>query len=264
MTQLLRVEDLTKRFAAVTANDRVSFDLEAGEIHCLLGQNGAGKTTLCECLYGYCLPDSGSVYLEGQEVDIRSPSDAIKLGIGMVHQHFVLVTPMTVLENIVVGTEELAGIPNMKDAKKRIREVCDTYGLDIDLEARIWQISVGEQQWVEVLKAPLHGGARILIFGRADGRSHPPRVRKAIPHSPPHDGPGALGRARFAQIERSHGERPRHRSAAGSSGRNRPPVGGHEAGTLPDGGRPGGRPSSREKPYSRPVSPSSRSAICVS
>lgn len=163
MTQLLRVEDLTKRFAAVTANDRVSFDLEAGEIHCLLGQNGAGKTTLCECLYGYCLPDSGSVYLEGQEVDIRSPSDAIKLGIGMVHQHFVLVTPMTVLENIVVGTEELAGIPNMKDAKKRIREVCDTYGLDIDLEARIWQISVGEQQWVEVLKA-LYTGARILIL----------------------------------------------------------------------------------------------------
>jgi len=163
MTQVLRVEELTKRFATVTANDRVSFDLEAGEIHCLLGQNGAGKTTLCECLYGFYLPDSGSIFLDGREVTIRSPSDAIRLGIGMVHQHFVLVPPMTVLENIVVGTEDLAPIPNMGIAEKRIRALCEAYDLDIDLEARIWQLSVGEQQWVEILKA-LYTGARILIL----------------------------------------------------------------------------------------------------
>lgn len=163
MEPLLRVEGLTKRFPQVVANDNISLEVYKGEIHCLLGENGAGKTTLAECLYGFYRPDAGRIYFKGQPVRLTSPSDAIALGIGMVHQHFVLVPPLTVIENVVVGTPHTGILLDLRQAEKRLAELCRTYGVDLDLHAKIWQLSVGEQQWVEILKA-LYVGSELLIL----------------------------------------------------------------------------------------------------
>lgn len=163
MELLLRVEGLTKRFPQVIANDNISFDVRKGEIHCLLGENGAGKTTLAECLYGFYRPDAGRIYFKGQPVRLTSPSDAIELGIGMVHQHFVLVPPLTVIENVVVGTPHAGILLDLRHAEKRLEELCRSYSVDLDLHAKVWQLSVGEQQWVEILKA-LYVGSELLIL----------------------------------------------------------------------------------------------------
>ena len=163
MTELLRVEKLTKRFARVVANDQVSFGVEAGEVHCLFGENGAGKSTLSACIYGYHQPDGGRILYRGREVELSSPSDAIRLGIGMVHQHFVLVEAFTVLENIIVGTQESGLRLRDQEARTKIREICHAYEIDLDLDAYIWELAVGQQQWVEILKA-LYLGAELLIL----------------------------------------------------------------------------------------------------
>ena len=163
MEPLLRVEQLTKRFPQVVANERISLDIYKGEIHCLLGENGAGKSTLAECLYGFYKPDSGQIYYKGNPVKLASPVDAISLGIGMVHQHFVLVPPLTVIENVVVGIQETSFILDLKQAEQRLLKICETYGIHLDLHAKIWQLSVGEQQWVEILKA-LYVGSELLIL----------------------------------------------------------------------------------------------------
>ncbi len=163
MEPLLKVEELTKRFTQVVANDNISFDVRRGEIHCLLGENGAGKTTLAECIYGFYKPDSGRMTFEGNPVELSSPSDAIALGIGMVHQHFVLVPPLTVVENVVVGTPSQGVLLDLAHAEARLKELCQEYGIDLDLRAKVWQLSVGEQQWVEVLKA-LYTGSKLLIL----------------------------------------------------------------------------------------------------
>ncbi len=163
MEPLLRVEQLTKRFPQVLANDRVSLEIFKGEIHCLLGENGAGKSTLAECLYGFYKPDAGHIYFKGKPVKLSSPVDAIKLGIGMVHQHFVLVRPLTVIENVVVGIQDSGFILDLKQAEQRLLKICETYGIHVDLQAKIWQLSVGEQQWVEILKA-LYVGSELLIL----------------------------------------------------------------------------------------------------
>jgi simple sugar transport system ATP-binding protein len=160
---LLRTVKLTKRFGSVTANKEVSIEVNPGEIHCFLGENGAGKTTLSECLYGFYSPESGEIYFNGKKVNIQSPSDAIRLGIGMVHQHFILVRPLTVVENIIVGTETAHMILNLSEATRRIEKLCSAYDLCLDLSAKIWQLSVAEQQWVEILKA-LFGGVKLLIL----------------------------------------------------------------------------------------------------
>jgi simple sugar transport system ATP-binding protein len=160
---ILETNRLTKRFGRVLANDAISLQVKKGEIHCLLGENGAGKTTLAECLYGYYRPESGEIRLSGKRVSIESPNDAIRLGIGMVHQHFVLVRPLTVLENIVVGTEAAGPILDMRPARDRLESLCGEYGLNLDLSAKIWQLSVGQQQWVEILKA-LFVGVDLLIL----------------------------------------------------------------------------------------------------
>jgi len=147
----------------VTANENVSFSIRHGEVHCLLGENGAGKTTLAECLYGFYKPTSGRIYLDGNELSINSPRDAIDAGIGMVHQHFILAEAMTVVENIVVGTQiEGIGI-DLKQAAARIENLCGKYGVQLDPFARISDLSVGQQQWVEILKA-LYSGVRLLIL----------------------------------------------------------------------------------------------------
>lgn len=163
MEPLLKVEKVTKRFHQVVANDEVSFEVMPGEIHCLLGENGAGKSTIAECIYGFYKPEKGTISVEGRVLELQSPADAIRNGIGMVHQHFVLVNSMTVLENIMIGTDAAGAILNMQSAAERIRSICARYDVDVDLNSKIWQLTVGQQQWVEILKA-LFLGARILIM----------------------------------------------------------------------------------------------------
>jgi len=160
---LVRMEGITKRFPGVVANEDVYFGLRAGEIHALLGENGAGKTTLMNILYGLYRPDKGRILVEGREVRIRSPRDAMRLGIGMVHQHFKLVTTLTVAENIALSLEESGFLFPAGKVRARVKEMAKRYGLDVDPDARIWQLSVGERQRVEILKA-LMRDARILIL----------------------------------------------------------------------------------------------------
>lgn len=160
---LLRTVNLTKTFGSVVANKEVSLEINPGEIHCFLGENGAGKSTLSECLYGFYCPDCGEIYFNGKKVEIKSPNDAIRLGIGMVHQHFILVRPLSVVENIIVGTDAARMFLNLSEATSRLEKLCADYDLTLDLSAKIWQLSVAEQQWVEILKA-LFGGVKLLIL----------------------------------------------------------------------------------------------------
>src|SRR6059058_4259354 len=127
----LELRGITKRFPGVLANDRVDFDLRPGEVHALLGENGAGKSTLMSILYGLYTPTEGEILVDGEPVSIGSPADAIDLGIGMVHQHFMLVPVMTVTENIVLGNEpaRVAGVLDLREASDRVRELSDRYGL---------------------------------------------------------------------------------------------------------------------------------------
>ncbi len=162
---LLELRAITKRFPGVLANDDVNFDLRRGEVHALLGENGAGKSTLMNILYGLYTPDSGEILLDGKHIDLGSTKAAIEHGIGMVHQHFMLIPVMTVAENIVLATEprHLGVLLDYDSARKRVRELSERYGLAVDPDARIDRISVGQQQRVEILKA-LYRGAEILIL----------------------------------------------------------------------------------------------------
>ena len=162
---LLELRGITKRFPGVLANDNVNFDLRSGEVHALLGENGAGKSTLMNILYGLYTPDEGEILLHGKPIELGSTRAAIEHGIGMVHQHFMLIPVMTVAENIVLATEpRRAGVLLDYDAaRKRVRELSERYGLLVDPDARVDRISVGQQQRVEILKA-LYRGAEILIL----------------------------------------------------------------------------------------------------
>ncbi|UCF98211.1 MAG: ABC transporter ATP-binding protein [Spirochaetaceae bacterium] len=161
---LLRMEEITKVFPGVRANDGISFDLQAGEIHALVGENGAGKTTLMKILYGLYKPDSGNIYLNDQPIAIKNPRDAINQGIGMVHQHFMLVPVFSVLENIILGREtHTAGVLQLQKPTEEIGSIMQANGLMVDLSARVEDIPVGLQQRVEILKI-LYRGAEILVF----------------------------------------------------------------------------------------------------
>ncbi len=167
---VLELRGITKKFGPVVANDRVDFDLKPGEVHALLGENGAGKSTLMSVLYGLYSPTSGEILVDGKQVGINSPNDAIDLGIGMVHQHFMFIPIMTVTENIVLGNEPMRtgaarslGLLDRRTARKRVQELSDTYGLAIDPDARIEDVTVGMQQRVEILRA-LYRNARILVL----------------------------------------------------------------------------------------------------
>jgi len=157
---------ITKRFPGVVANDHVDFEAGAGEVHALLGENGAGKSTLSNILTGLYRPDEGEIFLNGRAVEFDSPRQALDAGIGMVHQHFRLVEPFTVAENVVLGDHRGEGRSfrlRRRTIERRVAEISKRYGLHVDPRARIWQLSVGEQQRVEILKA-LYREARILIL----------------------------------------------------------------------------------------------------
>src|SRR5207302_278249 len=159
----LAVNEITKTFPGVTANDRVTMDVRGGEVHALLGENGAGKTTLMNILYGLYQPDAGEIVIDGRAVPIRSPRDAIAHGIGMVPQHFLLVRRHTVAENITLGLAGTRFFLPTRDVERQINAFAERYGLRVDPRAAIWQLSVSEQQRVEILKALLRG-AGILIL----------------------------------------------------------------------------------------------------
>ena len=162
MEPVLRVHNITKRFGSNVANDHISFDLYPGEIHALLGENGAGKSTLMNVIYGVYGADEGEVYLRGQQVEISSPKHAIELGIGMVHQHFMLIPAFTVAENIVLGMQRELRL-DIKDAEAKIAAASEKYDLRVEPHALGSTLSVGEQQRVEILKV-LFRGAKILIL----------------------------------------------------------------------------------------------------
>ncbi|MBN1536205.1 MAG: ABC transporter ATP-binding protein [Anaerolineales bacterium] len=160
----LRMEGITKRFPGVLANDRISLDCRKGEVLGLLGENGAGKTTLMNVLYGLHQPDSGQIFINGQEVKIESPAKAIQLGIGMVHQHFKLVEALTALENVILGLPSTRPpFLDLAPARTRLLKLCEEYGLIVDPSTQVWRMPVGQQQWLEILKA-LYRDAKILVL----------------------------------------------------------------------------------------------------
>jgi simple sugar transport system ATP-binding protein len=154
---------ISKRFGHVVANDGVSFDARYGEVHALVGENGAGKSTLMSVLAGIYRADSGSLAVNGQNVEFKSPRDAIASGIGMVYQHFRLVESFTVAENVALGAEDTPILLELRETAEKLRQLGKRFGLEINPDAKIWQLSVGEQQRVEILRL-LHRGARILVF----------------------------------------------------------------------------------------------------
>jgi len=160
----LRLRGITKRFGDLVANDSIDLDITPGEIHCLLGENGAGKTTLMNVLYGLLQPDAGTISIDGVEHVHTSPKEAIAAGIGMVHQHFMLVDVFTVAENLILGREDsTGGLLNMGEARRTVRRLSERYGLEVDPDALIEELPVGIQQRVEILKA-LANDAKYLIL----------------------------------------------------------------------------------------------------
>ena len=158
-----RLTSITKSFYGQAANEDVDFDLRWGEIHALLGENGAGKSTLCSVLAGLYHPDSGEIRLDGEQVELRSPHHALEHGVGMVYQHFRLVERFTVAENLALGHPDTKVLASRKELERQVAELGRRYGLEAAPEAGVWQLSVGEQQRVEILKL-LHRGVRILIL----------------------------------------------------------------------------------------------------
>ena len=164
MQPALHIKGVSKRFGSFVANDNISFDVKKGEVVALLGENGAGKTTLMNIIFGHYVAEEGSVEVFGETVPAGDPKAAIKAGVGMVHQHFTLAENLTVLENIMLGTEGLWSLTTNKDfAYKKIRKMTEDFGLAVEPHARVESLSVGEKQRVEILKA-LYGDARVLIL----------------------------------------------------------------------------------------------------
>ena len=160
---VVQMEKITKRFPGVIANDRVDFNLRKGEVHALLGENGAGKSTLMNVLAGLYKAEGGTIKVHGKVMNFGSPREAIEAGIGMVHQHFMLVPSQTVTENILLGLEEPRFRMRLVEYNERVAKIAEQYGLHVDPDAKIWQLSVGEQQRVEILKM-LYRGANVLIM----------------------------------------------------------------------------------------------------
>lgn len=179
MAPVLELRGITKRFPGVLANDHIDLTLEQGEIHALLGENGAGKTTLMNILYGLYQQDEGEIIVKGKKVVISSPSDAIAAGVGMVHQHFMLIPVFTVTENVMLGSEYLrpAGLLDRRKAAARVREISDTFKLEIDPDAYVRDLPVGTQQRVEIIKL-LFREADILIMDEPSAVLTPQEVEE--------------------------------------------------------------------------------------
>jgi simple sugar transport system ATP-binding protein len=161
---LLEMRDICKYFSGVRANHNINLEISPGEVHALLGENGAGKTTLMNILYGLYAPTSGEIFWKGRKIEIKSPKDAIDLGIGMVHQHFMLIPALSVIENVVLGTKNgKQGLLNLDEAAKNLVSLAGQYNMRIDPWARVSQLTVGQQQRLEILKA-LYKGADLLIL----------------------------------------------------------------------------------------------------
>jgi len=160
---VVQMRSITKKFPGVIANDRVDFELRKGEVHALLGENGAGKSTLMNVLAGLYTAEAGSITVHGKPENFGSPREAIEAGIGMVHQHFMLVPSQSVTENILLGLDKPRFRMRLTEYNHRVAEVADKYGLHVDPDAKVWQLSVGEQQRVEILKM-LYRGANVLIM----------------------------------------------------------------------------------------------------
>ncbi|MDF2958741.1 MAG: yufO [Paenibacillus sp.] len=180
ISTVVELRGITKRFPGITANDSINLQLKKGEIHALLGENGAGKSTLMNILFGLYQPDEGEIWINGNKVTIDTPNKAIDLGIGMVHQHFKLVQPFTVMENIILGIEPTKGLAiDYKTALNKVKQISEQYGLKIDPTATIEEISVGMQQRVEILKT-LYRGADILIFDEPTAVLTPQEIQELI------------------------------------------------------------------------------------
>lgn len=180
MDYVIEMLGIRKEFGSFVANDNITLQLRKGEIHALLGENGAGKSTLMNVLFGLYQPEAGEIKVKGKTVKVTDPNVANDLGIGMVHQHFMLVENFTVTENIILGNElTKAGIVNIKDAAKKIQKLSEMYGLDVDPNAKIEDISVGMQQRVEILKT-LYRGADILIFDEPTASLTPQEISELI------------------------------------------------------------------------------------
>jgi simple sugar transport system ATP-binding protein len=185
--QIQRVEmcNIVKHFPGVLANDKVCFDVNQGEVHALLGENGAGKSTLMRQLYGLYRPDEGEIVINGKPVTFNSPADAIAAGIGMIHQHFMLVPTLTVTENVALGLKSSREpMLDLEKVSARIRELSRLYGLVVDPSAYVWQLSVGEQQRVEIIKA-LYRGASLIILDEPTAVLSP-GSKRPVHHPPPH------------------------------------------------------------------------------
>lgn len=174
---IVLMKDIKKRFPGVNANDGITFYAKKGEIVALLGENGAGKTTLMKILYGLYRKDSGEIFIKGKKIEINSPKDAINQGIGMVHQHFTLVNPFTVTENIILGLESNKFTLDIKKAKEKVLEYMKKYELYVDPDAKISELSVGEKQKVEILKV-LFRNINILILDEPTAVLTPQEVRE--------------------------------------------------------------------------------------
>ena len=161
---VIEMRHITKLFPGIVANDDISLSLRKGEIHALLGENGAGKSTLMSVLFGMYKPEKGDIYYNGKKVKINDPNDATKLGIGMVHQHFKLVECFTILDNIILGAEDAKfGFVQKKKAREKVLKLSEQYGLYVDLDKKISDVTVGMQQRTEILKM-LYRNNDILIF----------------------------------------------------------------------------------------------------
>ncbi len=176
--KVVEMHNIRKTFLDNVANNNINFIIYKGEIVSLLGENGAGKTTLMKILYGMYSKDSGEIFIDGKKVEINSPKDAIDLGVGMVHQHFTLVKTLTVLENVILGLPSSKGLTlDFKNARKKLEEIIERYGLVVNPDAKIWQLSVGERQRVEIIKA-LYRNIEVLILDEPTAVLTPQEVKE--------------------------------------------------------------------------------------
>ena len=171
----IKMENITKSFGALKANENVNLTVKRGEVHALLGENGAGKSTLMNMLSGIYNPDSGSIYVEGRKVSYTSPKDSIELGIGMIHQHFKLVDVLTAEENIILGQKKRKS--KGKDLTNEIKELYDKYGMDVNPTKKVYDMSVSEKQTLEIIKV-IYRGAGILILDEPTAVLTPQEIEK--------------------------------------------------------------------------------------